>query len=169
VDAPCTPGRAIVIKREFNIPGAKSRPDLVVLVDNRPRVLVEIKTKAFDPEDVRDQLARYAKWAAALHNPCHCIFIAVDRGEVALPLHFKFEPWWSLSIRLRSLISNRDPATLPLSREGAGLIQSAMVLSFCSAVEQNLLALSGQPKRWKVLKTAEYLEAWLSKRRNERE
>jgi hypothetical protein len=75
-----------LINREFKIPDG--RPDLVVEFGKRLLVIVEIKTKSFDPVAVRDQLTRYARWIPDPRNPPQRIlryFAAVDPGEFDYP------------------------------------------------------------------------------------
>lgn len=150
-----------VINREFKIPDG--RPDLVAEFGNSLLVIVEIKTKSFDPVVVRDQLARYARWVPDPRNPPHetlRIFTAVESGEFDCPSPFEPLPWRELALRMRGLAREwiRASRNRPLGRND--LIRAAMTLAFCGAVEQNLLGLSGRAVLFRTRSSAEYLTEW---------
>lgn len=150
-----------VINREVRIPDG--RLDLVVKFGDSLLVVVEIKTKAFDPVAVRDQLARYARLVPHPRKPPHqtfCLFAAVDFGEFDCPLPFEPLAWRELALRIRKLACEWVRASKGQPSCRNDLIRAAMALAFCGAVEQNLLGLSGQAALFKTRSSAEYLEEW---------
>jgi len=152
-----------LIKREFVLPNGGGRLDLLVEFGNRLLSIVEIKTKWFDEDAVREQLTRYAGWTQKCARPTHCCFVAVDSTELEMPLGFELLPWRELSLRLReqALEWIQESKTGPVNC--SHLVRSAMTLAFCGAVEQNLLALSKTPKLFRALASGEYLEDWCAK------
>ena len=150
-----------VINREFKIPDG--RPDLVVEFGNRLLVIVEIKTKPFDWDAVRDQLARYARWIPDPRNPPQRTlryFAAVELGELDCPSTFEPLPWRELTLRMREQAREWIRASKNHSLDRSDLVRAAMTLAFCGAVEQNLLGLSGKAVIFRTRSSAEYLEEW---------
>ena len=153
-----------IINREFKIPDG--RPDLVVEFGNRLLVIVEIKTKPFDRDAVRNQLTRYARWIPDPGNPPQrtlCYFVAVEFGEFDCPSPFEPLPWRDLTLRMREQAREWIRASKNQPPDRNDLIRAAMTLAFCGAVEQNLLGLSGKPVLFRTRFSAQYLEEWSAK------
>lgn len=153
-----------IINREFKIPDG--RPDLVVEFGNRLLVIVEIKTKPFDRDAVRNQLTRYARWIPDPGNPPQrtlCCFVAVEFGEFDCPSPFEPLPWRDLTLRMREQAREWIRASKNQPPDRNDLIRAAMTLAFCGAVEQNLLGLSGKPVLFRTRFSAQYLEEWSAK------
>jgi hypothetical protein len=154
-----------LINREFKIPDG--RPDLVVEFGKRLLVIVEIKTKSFDPVAVRDQLTRYARWIPDPRNPPQRIlryFAAVDPGEFDYPSTFEPLPWRELTLRMREQAREWIRASKNQPPDRNDLIRAAMTLAFCGAVEQNLLGLSGKQVLFRTRSSAMYLEEWSARK-----
>jgi len=147
-----------VVNRELGIPDG--RTDLVVEFGRRLLVIVEIKTKSFDGEAVRDQLKRYTRWIQERPQPTRCYFAAVDFEGFDCPSTFEPLPWLELTLRMREQALAWIRASKKQGGNGSDLIRAAMTLAFCGAVEQNLLGLSGTPVMFKTRPSAEYLEEW---------
>ena len=150
-----------VINRELKIPDG--RTDLVVEFGNRLLVIVEIKTKSFDPDIVREQLTRYASWIPDPRNrpnQTRHYFAAVEFVEFECPKEFEPLPWRELTLRMREQAGEWIQASRGKPQNGGDLILAAMTLAFCGAVEQNLLGLSGEPVMFRTRPSAEYLEEW---------
>jgi hypothetical protein len=159
----CSPEKPLV-DREVRIPDG--RLDLVVEFGKRLLVIIEVKTKSFDPVAVRDQLEGYARWIPDPRNrPQRTLryFAAVEFNEFGCPGPFEPLQWRELTLRMREQAREwvRSSKKLPLS--GSDLIRAAMTLAFCGAVEQNLLGLSGKPAMFRTRPSAEYLEEWSAK------
>lgn len=154
-----------LINRELKIPDG--RTDLVVEFGNHLLVIFEIKTKAFDPDIVREQLMRYASWIPdPRHPPDHTrhYFAAVEIAEFDCPAPFEPLSWRELTLRMREQAWEWIQASKGKPRNGGDLILAAMTLAFSGAVEQNLLGLSGKPVMFRTRSSAEYLEEWRRKR-----
>lgn len=141
------------------IASSSRRLDLLLQFGNQLFVVAEIKTKCFDREEVREQLTEYAGWAAHQPVPTQCFFIAVESDDFDCPEGFEFVSWRDLSLRLRAI-------ALPWIRgvqglKGAPLIAAAMLLASCGSVEQNLLELSSERKKFSALASAQYLREFL--------
>lgn len=147
-----------LVRREFPIPDG--RLDLSVKFGKHLLVIVEIKTRSFDDEAVRDQLKKYARWAQDQPQPTRCYFAALESGESACPAEFEPLPWRELTLRIREQAQEWIQASKRLPQDGRDLIRAAMTLAFCGAVEQNLLRLSGKPVRFRAQASAEYLKEW---------
>jgi hypothetical protein len=153
-----------LINREFKIP--EGRPDLVVEFGKHLLVIVEIKTKSFDPVAVGDQLARYARWFPDRRNkPDRTLryFAAVEFGELDCLSTFEPLPWRELTLRMREQAREWIRASKNQPVDRSDLVRAAMTLAFCGAVEQNLLGLSGKPVIFRTRSSAEYLEEWSAK------
>lgn len=95
-------------------------------------LLIEVKTKPADGQDLGRQLRRYEEWASKQPGPKGknlFMLVALDEPEVELS-HFQFVSWNLLCKRLRRYAC--------AARE-SGLMKAAVILAFCGAVEQNLL------------------------------
>jgi len=149
------------IEREIPILDRVRRLDLVVRFGRHLELVVEVKTKPFDQHEVQSQLADYAAWASNRTIPTRCFFLAVEATGLECPEAFEILPWQEFSLRIRGLAQQ----SILNSEEGFGgstnLVRAAMALAFCGAIERNLLALTGQPKRFGVLSSVEYLQQWL--------
>lgn len=158
---PPGPVQKPIIEREIPILDRVRRLDLVVRFGRHLELVVEVKTRTFDQEDVRSQLVDYAAWATSRTVPTRCFFLAVDADGLECPAVFEILPWRELSLRIRGLAQH----WILNSEEGLGgstsLVRAAMALAFCGAIERNLLALTGEPKRFGVLSSAEHLQQWL--------
>lgn len=150
------------VEREVSIFDPIGRLDLIVRFGNHSQLLVEIKTKAFDAEAVQKQLIDYAKWASNWPVQTICIFLAIDINGFECPPAFETLSWRELSLRIRGLARQWISTSGRGLQSGASVIRAAMALGFCGAIERNLLALSGEPERFGVLASAEYLQQWLA-------
>ena len=83
------------------------------------------------------------------------MLLAVDQPE-DLPTDWRFCSWKTVSMGLRTWAAE----WLREKRQ----IKAALTLAFCGAVEQNLL---GSGKGLNAPRTAEYLETWLERNRDE--
>lgn len=146
------------INREFTIDDG--RPDLVVKFGNSLLVIVEIKTKWFDEDAVRDQLKRYAQWAKNQSQPRRCYFVSTGSGEFVREYGFEPLPWRELAFRMREQARRWVQASENQPLNGEDLIRAAMTLAFCGAAEQNLIGLSGKPGRFTNQFSAKYLTEW---------
>lgn len=145
--------------REIEILDRSRRLDLLLPFGNQLFVIVEIKTKWFDQEEVREQLTEYAEWAAHQPVPTRCFFVAVESDDFECPDAFEFASWRDLSLRLRTVALEwirgvQEP-------KGSRLIATAMLLAFCGSVEENLLELSNERKKFSALASAQYLREFL--------
>jgi hypothetical protein len=146
------------IKREFTIDNG--RPDLVIHFGDRLRILVEIKTKWFDPDAVADQLKRYAQWCKIQRQPTHSYFVSVTFSEFSRQYGFEPLPWRELMLRIRELACEWVQTSQDRPQNAGDIIRAAMTLAFCGAVEQTLLGLSGRPGKLITQTSAEYVNEW---------
>ncbi len=147
--------------REIEILDRSRRLDLLLPFGDQLVVVVEIKTKWFGREEVREQLTEYAKWADQQPAPALCFFVAVELDAFQCPETFTFVPWRDLSLRLRAVaLEWIRGAEGPM---GTRLISAAMLLAFCGSVEQNLLELSSERKKFSALASTQYLREFLDR------
>jgi hypothetical protein len=141
------PGKWIV---EREVPTAFGRLDLLISNPQLGLLCVEVKTES---EPGPDQLERYANWLAGKQS-LGLILLAIDQPEDDSPSEkHRFCPWKHVALSLRTWAS----AWL---REPGRLYDAVMTLTFCGAVERNLLSLGGGGLN--ALRTADYLEEVLS-------
>jgi hypothetical protein len=146
------------IKREFPVKGG--RLDLLITFGNRLLVIVEIKTKLFDEDEVLSQLGRYRKWIQGQHQyeQSHSYFLAVDPGDFSSQEQFVPLHWRELALRMRE-----QARAWTRAQNGSDIVRAAMIVAFCGAVEQNLLGLSGKRVVFRNRVSVEYLKEWSEK------
>lgn len=149
------------VKRELSILRGSGRLDLFVEFGKLLLVIVEVKTKSFDEEEVLLQLNNYRNWVRDQHQyrESRCYFIAAEPGEFSLQAEFEPLRWRELALRMRETAQDRIRA-----QNGIDLICAAMIVVFCGAVEQNLLRLSGKRAMFRTRSSAEYLKEWSENR-----
>jgi hypothetical protein len=134
------------VVREHCISGG--RLDLVIRCGLSLTSVVEIKTTA---EVAEHQWTTYLAWLRkqpCSHGP---VLLAIDKPEDFPEQHWIFRSWENVAMALRNWAS-----IWWIERRQ---IDAVMTLSFCSAVEQNLLGL--RTKGLNAIRTARYLERWL--------
>jgi len=120
-------------------------------------LVIEVKTKP-PGDDLAAQLKRYEKWARKQAAP-RKLFVYVGLEAPAedttpfLPI-----TWEALARRLRQHANRLG---------GPDLMRAAAVLIFCGAVEQNLLAISARPPRFRAIASVDYLQNWQEKGNDE--
>ena len=117
-------------------------------------LVVEVK-KASEVGD--DQLSRYDAWLKKASSSLGLVLLAIDEPENLTTKGWRFCSWESVSTGLRTW-------AVAWLRQGR-VIEAALVLAFCGAVEQNLL---GFGSRLNAPKAARYLETWLGQDKNEK-
>ena len=143
------PGAGTTCKAKREVCTRDGRLDMVVRFADAT-LLVEIKTIS----EVREgQLEDYSAWLNRQSAPLTPVLLARDEPEDLKG--WEFCSWKTVSMGLRTWASE----WLPEKR-----IQAALTLAFCGAVEQNLLGFG-----WDLNapRTAEYLEKWLERNKNE--
>jgi len=145
------PSGCCEIEREFST--QNGRPDLVLHFGDATLV-VEVKT-ASEPGD--DQLGRYDAWLKKARASLGLVLLAIDEPENLTTTAWKFCSWETVSMGLRAWAAT-------WLRAGS-LIEAALTLAFCGAVEQNLLGFGGGLN---APRTAHYLETWLERNTNEK-
>lgn len=150
VEAGPLAGKTCSADREFCTP--RGRLDLVINCGERA-LAVEIKTSS-EPDD--EQLDRYLAWLKQRRDSLGLVLLAIDLPEGFKPGDWSFCSWRDVSVRLRRWAS--------IWIEERRLMEAAMTLAFCGAVEQNLLGFRSDGLTAPA--TAEYLEQWLEKYRN---
>jgi hypothetical protein len=138
------------IRREFST--RNGRLDLVLQFGDATLV-VEVKT-ASEPGD--DQLGRYDAWLQEASASLGLVLLAIDEPENLTITEWRFCSWETISMGLRTWAA----AWLSEGR----VIEAALTLAFCGAVEQNLL---GFGSRLNAPRKARYLDTWLGRDRNE--
>lgn len=121
------------VNREFGLSdenGRRRRTDLELIFGDQKTALVEIKKG--DASDIdKNQLEILA---ARRSGFTYYILLARCEGTVALPTPFLLLTWGNLCLRLRALVQARFLKSS---------VQTAMMLAFVGAVEQNLLGMPG--------------------------
>ena len=151
IEAGLSAGENCFADREFCTP--QGRLDLVINCGGRAVLVVEIKTSS-EPDG--EQLKRYFAWLEQRRDSLGLVLLATDLPEDLEPSGWSFCPWREVSAGLRRW------ASIWLG-EGR-LMDAAMTLAFCGAVEQNLLGFRSDGLTAPAM--AEYLEQWLEKHRN---
>jgi hypothetical protein len=151
IEAGVLAGKTCSADREFCTP--RGRLDLVINCGERPVLAVEVKTSS---EPDVEQLERYLAWLKQRRDSLGLVLLAIDLPEDLGPGDWTFCPWRDVSGRLRRWAS----AWLGEGR----VMEAAMTLAFCGAVEQNLLGFRSGGLTAPAM--AEYLEQWLEKNRN---
>jgi hypothetical protein len=135
------------VQREVVTP--QGRLDVVISSPLVGVLGVEVKTESVPGEG---QLARYQNWLAGRRPQLGLVLLAVDPPEPdSMPDKCSFCPWKHVSLSLRTWAS----AWLRSGR----LYDAVMTLSFCGAVERNLLSLGGCGLN--ALRAVDYLEEFL--------
>jgi hypothetical protein len=151
IEAGVLAGKTCSADREVCTP--QGRLDLVINCGESAVLAVEIKTSS-EPDD--EQLKRYLAWLKQRKDSLGLVLLAIDLPEGLALGDWSFCSWRDVSMRLRRW------AFIWL---GDGrLMDAAMTLAFCGAVEQNLLGFSSDGLTAPAM--AEYLEEWLEKYRN---
>lgn len=123
----------LIVNREFGITGidgAKRRTDLELVFGNRRAIVVEVKKGSADIIDVRqlqDQLQHRQGFD-------HYILLATSAANKVYGGGFYVLTWEEVCIRLRHIVQQRHFKSA---------VQTAMILAFVGAVEQNILGLPG--------------------------
>jgi hypothetical protein len=151
IEAGALAGKTCSADRECCTP--RGRLDLVINCDESAVLAVEIKTSS-EPDD--EQLKRYLALLKQWRDSLGLVLLAIDLPENLGLGDWTFCSWRDVSVRLRRW------ASIWLA-EGR-LMDAAMTLAFCGAVEQNLLGFSSDGISAPAM--AEYLEEWLEKYRN---
>lgn len=142
------------IRRE--VCSEEGRTDIEVPLGERGLMLIEVKVH--DPgAKLSAQLERYHRkvFDPPVEHPL-LVLLGTEAPESNLKLFgFTFTSWEALCQRLR-LYAKRVKTS--------DLLRAAAVLIFCGAVEQNLLELSAEPKRFRAMTTVNYLRDWRSER-----
>jgi hypothetical protein len=150
IEAGVLAGKTCSADREFCTP--RGRLDLVINCGERA-LAIEIKTSS---ELDEGQLKRYLAWLKQRRDPLGLVLLAIDLPERFEPDDWSFCSWRDVSVRLRGWAS--------IWIRERRLMDAAMALAFCGAVEQNLLGFRSDGLTAPA--TAEYLEQWLEKYRN---
>jgi hypothetical protein len=143
--------RSCEIQREFST--ENGRPDLVLRLGHATLV-VEVKTASGVGDD---QLGRYNAWLNTASASLGLILLAIDEPENLTTTGWRFCSWEAISMGLRTWAAE-------WLRHGR-LIEAALTLAFCGAVEQNLL---GFGTRLNAPRAARYLETWLGREEDEK-
>ena len=151
LDPALAAGTTCTARREVCIPDG--RLDLVVRFGDAT-LLVEIKTSSKVGEG---QLEDYSAWLKRQSAPLAPVVLAVEEPENLPAKGWQFCSWETVSMGLRTWASE----WLREKRQ----IKAALTLAFCGAVEQNLV---GFGKGLNAPRTAEYLEKWLERNKDEK-
>jgi hypothetical protein len=138
--------RCCEIERERST--QNGRLDLVLHFGDATLV-IEVKTAS---EVGDDQLGRYDAWLKKASASLGLVLLAIDKPENLTTTEWRFCSWETVSLGLRAWAA----AWL---RDGR-VIEAALTLAFCGAVEQNLL---GFGSRLNAPRAASYLETWLGR------
>jgi hypothetical protein len=117
--------------REKSILDNSRKLDVVVSLDGKPLVVVEIKKKA--AEDESGKLRDYRKWADGNSVP-YMILLGIEGESSDDDCGFEIRQWADVCVELRKCSGEIC--------EKKGVLAAAMVLAFVGAVEQNLLGFS---------------------------
>jgi hypothetical protein len=147
-------GTPCEVHRETCVP--EGRLDLELRCDGTAALAVEIKTTS-EPDG--DQLERYLQWLSREKRPLGLVLLAVSKPESLVSNNWSFQPWQDVTSGLRTWAAEWC--------EQDQLMQAAMTLAFCGAVEQNLLGYS--LKGINTPDTAQYIESWLERRQYDKD
>jgi hypothetical protein len=128
------------------------RLDLVLYFGDTTLV-IEVKTASQVGDD---QLGRYGAWLQKARAPLGRVLLAIDEPE-NLKTGWQFCSWEAVSMELRTWAA----AWLRNRR----VIEAALTLAFCGAVEQNIL---GFGSRLNAPRATRYLETWLGRGKDEK-
>lgn len=145
--------RACIFEVEQERSTPFGRPDLV-LHFGMSTLVVEVKT-ASEPGD--EQLDRYEAWLQKAPVSLGLVLLAIDEPQNLTTTACTFCSWERVSMGLRRWAA----AWLCDGR----MIEAALTLAFCGAVEQNLL---GFGSGLNAPRTVRYLEHLLERNRNEK-
>jgi hypothetical protein len=113
-------------------------------------LLIEVKTRSTGSGLV-SQLKRYRRWAEGQRVP-ETLLVLLGLEEPTDDIApFVFVGWRPLCSRLRNYARR--------SKE-SGLLESAAILLFCGAVEQNILGISARPDRLHAMASLDYIQSW---------
>jgi hypothetical protein len=124
--------------REKLILDNKRKLDLVVALDKKPRIVVEIKKNA--AEDESTKLKDYRKWAIDNDVP-YLILLGTATESTDDLAGFQIRQWDEVCVVLR-----KCSGEIREKQGKKGLLVAAMALAFVGAVEQNLLRFSAPTK-----------------------
>jgi hypothetical protein len=126
------------------------RTDVEVHFGNRGLFLVEVKVRP-PTDNLASQLRRYRDRTARLQVKVRlfALLALTEPGEQIDP--FVFTSWRAFCQRLRNYANQL---------KNVDILRAAGIVIFCGAVEQNLLGLSEQPKRFRAAPTVSYLLRW---------
>lgn len=144
----CTLHREIAIR--------EGRLDLVVRCDGTAALAVEVKTTS-EPDE--DQLERYLVWLAREKQPLGLVLLAISKPEWFVSGELTFRSWEDVTLGLRTWAA--------VWCEHGLLMQAAMTLAFCGAVEQNLLGY--RRVGINTPDTASFIESWLERWQNDKD
>jgi hypothetical protein len=138
------------ISREEKI-HEESRTDVVVRFGQTGLLLIEVKTRPTGL-GLGGQLRRYSEWARKEVADPLLALVALEKPEPLTDLH-GFEPtlWGCFSRRLRQYACRLKESDL---------MQAAVILAFCGAVEQNLLRISADPQPYRAMASIDYFRTW---------
>jgi len=131
--------------------------DLLLTLESFLMVIIEVKKYSADTADTAKQ-AGYHNWLELQNSFCQRrgFLLTTDAGEEKYE-NFSALRWGDVCIRLRRL--------LPKLRTNIGLVKTAMIVAFISAVETNLLNFVVPPtesvQRLFYARTIEHLEKYL--------
>jgi hypothetical protein len=146
-------GTSCEVDREIRVP--EGRLDLVIRCGGIAALVVEVKTTS-EPDE--DQLRWYLEWLGRETHPLGLVLLARSKPDSLVPGGWSFRCWEDVTSDLRTWAAEWC--------EQGKLMQSAMTLAFCGAVEQNLL---GHCRGGiNTPDTERYIESWLERRRNDK-
>ncbi len=126
------------------------RTDVEVWFGQQSLLLIEVKVQPTG-RDLSFQLKRYEKWAAG-QRVGRRLFVLLGTDEPKEDIApFLFADWRTVCMRLRRYAKRLKESDL---------LRAAALLIFCGAVEQNLVGLSEQPRRFRTMATVDYLRDW---------
>ena len=142
------------VEREYYISGG--RLDLLLTLGNELIVIIEVKKSSAEIADTAKQ-AGYHHWLKLQPFRLHREFLLITDASEEKYEGFTPIRWADVCIRLRRL--------LPKLCTSVGLVKTAMIVAFISAVETNLLNLIVPPAdvvdRLFYAKTLDHLEKYL--------
>jgi hypothetical protein len=141
------------VHREFPVPGGQL--DILVFCNAGSVFAIEIKTTS-EPEE--EQLDRYVAWLKRQNRPVGLVLLGVSKPESLASNYWSFRSWDDVGAGLRTWAAEWC--------DQGRLMQAAMTLGFCGAVEQNLLGYSRSGIN--TPDVTRYLESWLETRKNEK-
>ena len=147
-------GTPCKVHREIRVP--EGQLDIVIRCDGTAALAVEVKTTS---EPDADQLGRYLEWLGREKHPLGLVLLATRKPESLVSSEWSFRCWGDVTSGLRTWAAEWC--------EQGRLMQAAMTLAFCGAVEQNLLGYCREGIN--TPETARYIESWLERRNNDKD